>query len=214
MENSIEMIWKKGFLNSDALIAPKLNNLYNQKSQNIVEKLKRMFKVNLYAILVFATLSTGLYAALGVPIAGLFIFSLLMVVSWRSYQTSKTLSNLDNSINSYEYLKSFNQWINDAIEKNTKIMRVFYGLIFLASLMPIVHAIKAGEVTNAAMQNSGFHLIYGIPTIGWVAAITIALLMFAFGGKIYRWDVNLVYGSTFKKLESIITEMEELRKGE
>jgi hypothetical protein len=214
MENSIEMIWKKGFLNSDALIAPKLNNLYNQKSQNIVEKLKRMFKVNLYAILVFATLSTGLYAALGVPIAGLFIFSLLMVVSWRSYQTSKTLSNLDNSINSYEYLKSFNQWINDAIEKNTKIMRVFYGLIFLASLMPIVHAIKAGEVTNAAMQNSGLHLIYGIPTIGWVAALTIALLMFAFGGKIYRWDVNIVYGSTFKKLESIITEMEELRKGE
>ncbi|MCT4624647.1 MAG: hypothetical protein N4A46_13585 [Schleiferiaceae bacterium] len=214
MENSIEMIWKKGFLNSDALIAPKLNNLYNQKSQNIVEKLKRMFKVNLYAILVFATLSTGLYAALGVPIAGLFIFSLLMVVSWRSYQTSKTLSNLDNSINSYEYLKSFNQWINDAIEKNTKIMRVFYGLIFLASLMPIVHAIKAGEVTNAAMQNSGLHLIYGIPTIGWVAALTIALLMFAFGGKIYRWDVNIVYGSTFKKLESIIIEMEELRKGE
>jgi hypothetical protein len=214
MENSIEMIWKKGFLNSDALIAPKLNNLYNQKSQNIVEKLKRMFKVNLYAILVFATLSTGLYAALGVPIAGLFIFSLLMVVSWRSYQTSKTLSNLDNSINSYEYLKSFNQWINDAIEKNTKIMRVFYGLIFLASLMPIVHAIKAGKVTNAAMQNSGLHLIYGIPTIGWVAALTIALLMFAFGGKIYRWDVNIVYGSTFKKLESIITEMEELRKGE
>jgi hypothetical protein len=80
--------------------------------------------------------------------------------------------------------------------------------------MPIVHAIKAGKVTNAAMQNSGLHLIYGIPTIGWVAALTIALLMFAFGGKIYRWDVNIVYGSTFKKLESIIIEMEELRKGE
>ena len=37
MDNSIETIWKKGFLNSDALIAPKLNNLYNQKSQNISE---------------------------------------------------------------------------------------------------------------------------------------------------------------------------------
>ena len=31
MEKSIESIWKQGFLNSDALVAPKLNNLYNQK---------------------------------------------------------------------------------------------------------------------------------------------------------------------------------------
>jgi hypothetical protein len=31
MEKSIENIWKEGFLKNDALVAPTLNNLYNQK---------------------------------------------------------------------------------------------------------------------------------------------------------------------------------------
>jgi hypothetical protein len=30
MEKSIETIWKEGFLKNDALIAPKINNLYTQ----------------------------------------------------------------------------------------------------------------------------------------------------------------------------------------
>ena len=50
MEKSIETIWKEGFLNQDALIAPKLNNLYNKKSTHIVDKFKRMFRINLIAI--------------------------------------------------------------------------------------------------------------------------------------------------------------------
>jgi len=40
MEKSIETIWKEGFLESDALVAPKLNDLYNQKSIHIVDKFK------------------------------------------------------------------------------------------------------------------------------------------------------------------------------
>ena len=77
--------------------------------------------------------------------------------------------------------------------------------------MPIVHAMKSGEVTNAAILNSGFHLIYGIPTFAWIIAIVIAVLMFVFGGKIYNWDVNLVYKRVFIKLENMIAEMKELR---
>ena len=54
MERSIENIWKEGFLKSDALVAPKINNLYNQKSIHIIDKFKRMFKINLIAIIVFS----------------------------------------------------------------------------------------------------------------------------------------------------------------
>ena len=38
MEKSIETIWKEGFMKDDALVAPKLNDLYNQKSANIIDK--------------------------------------------------------------------------------------------------------------------------------------------------------------------------------
>jgi hypothetical protein len=212
MEKSIENIWKEGLLKSDALVAPKINELYKQKSIHIIDKLKRMMKVNIYVILVFALLNLGLYAALGTPIAGVFIFFLLIGVCWISIKRAKTLKNIDANLSSYDYIRSFNSWLKMAISNNIRVMRFFYPLIFLAALMPIVHALKAGEVTNEAILNSGFHLIYGIPTFMWIIALVIAVLIYVFGGKIYKWDVNLVYGRVFRKLNELIADIEELKK--
>ena len=50
MEKSIETIWNKGFLDSDTLVVPKLNNLYNKKSKTITDKLKRMMKINIHEV--------------------------------------------------------------------------------------------------------------------------------------------------------------------
>jgi hypothetical protein len=211
MEKSIETIWNKGFLDSDALVVPKLNNLYNQKSKTIIDKFKRMMKINIYVIIIFSILNLGLYAALGTPYAGAFIFLLLMGVCWKSMRQAKTMKNIDTSLSSYEYLKSFDSWLKIAISNSTKVMRFFYPLVFLAALMPIVHALKTGEVTNAAILNSGFHLVYGIPTFTWIIALVIAVLIYVFGGKIYKLDVNLAYSRIFRKLENMIAEMEELR---
>jgi len=212
MDKSIENIWKEGFLKSDALVAPKINKLYNQKSIHIIDKLKRMMKINVYIILVFAFLQLLVYAAIGTPIAGAFIFLLLLGVIWISIKQAKTMKNIDANLSSYEYIKSFNSWLKMAISNNIKVMRFFYPLIFLAALMPIVHALKATEVTNEAILNSGFHLIYGIPTFMWVLALIIAVLIYVFGGKIYKWDVNLVYGRVFKKLDELVADIEELKK--
>ena len=211
MGKSIEAIWKKGFLDGDALVAPKLNDLYNQKSKTIIDKLKRMMKVNTYAIMVFAFLNLGLYTALGTPYTGVFMFFLFMGVCLISIKQARTMKNIDASLSSYDYLKSCNSWLKIAISNNIKVMRFFYPLVFLASLMPIVHALKAGEVTNVAILNSGFHLVYGIPTFTWIIALVIAVLIYVFGGEIYKWDVNLVYRRIFRKLENMIAEMEELR---
>jgi hypothetical protein len=211
MGKSIETIWKNGFLDSEALVAPKLNDLYNQKSKTIIDQLKRMMKVNTYVIMVFAFLNLGLYAALGTPYAGVFIFFLFMGVCWISIKQGRTMKNIDASLSSYDYLKSFNSWLKMAISNNTKVMRFFYPLVFLASLMPIAHALKTGEVTNAAILNSGFHLVYGVPTFTWIIALVIAVLIYVFGGKIYNWDVNLAYSRIFRKLENMLAEMEELR---
>jgi hypothetical protein len=211
MGRSIETIWKKGFLDSDSLVAPKLNDLYNQKSKTIIDKLKRMMKVNMYVIMVFAFLTLGLYAALGTPYTGMFIFFLFMGVCWISIKQRRTMKNIDANLSSYDHLRSVNSWLKMAISNNTKVMRFFYPLVFLASLMPIVHALKTGEVTNTAILNSGFHLVYGIPTFTWIIALVIAILIYVFGGEIYKWDVNLAYSRIFRKLENMIAEMEELR---
>jgi len=211
MEKSIETIWKEGFLKSEALVAPKLNDLYNQKSKSIIDKLKRMMKINIYLIMVFAFAILGLYAALGTPYTGAFIFFALMAVCLFSIKQRRTMKNIDTSRSSYDYLKSFNSWIKMSISNQTKVMRFFYPLMFLASLMPIVHALRAGKVTNAKILDSGYHLIYGIPSFAWIIALVIAVLIYILGDKIYKWDLNMVYGRIFRKLEGIIAEMEELR---
>ncbi len=148
MEKSIENIWEEGFLKSDALVAPKINKLYSKKSIHIIDKIKRMMKVNNYIILAFAVVNIVLYAALGTPIAGIFIFFLLLGVCLISIKQLKDMKNLDTNLNNYEYIKSFNIWIKTAISNNIKVMRFFYPLIFLAALMPIVKALKAEEVIN------------------------------------------------------------------
>lgn len=212
MEKSIENIWKEGFLKNDAFVAPQINSLYTRKSLHLIDKFKRMMKVNIYVILVFAVLNMGLYTALGAPIAGLIIFFLLMGLCRISIQQAKTLKDIDTNLNSYEYLRSFKNLLNRAISSNIKVMRFFYPLIFLASLMPIVHALKAVEVTNEAILNSGFHLIYGIPTMMWILALAAAVIIYVFGGKIYRWDLQLVYGRIFQKLDELIADIEEFKK--
>ena len=55
------------------------------------------------------------------------------------------------------------------------------------------------------------YLIFGIPLIGIVIVVLILGLLFLFGGRIYKWDLNIIYGSVFKKLEELMTDIESLR---
>ena len=60
MEKSIESIWKEGFLKSDVLVAPKVNDIYNKKSEHIVDKFTRMFKTNLVVIVLCSFFVVGM----------------------------------------------------------------------------------------------------------------------------------------------------------
>jgi len=80
MEKSIENIWKEGFLKSDALVAPKINDLYNQKSIHIIDKFKRMFKINLIAIVAFSFFILIVSFFVGIPLMGSIFFVALTVL--------------------------------------------------------------------------------------------------------------------------------------
>lgn len=55
------------------------------------------------------------------------------------------------------------------------------------------------------------YLIFGIPLIGIVIVLLILVLLAFFGGRIYKWDFNIVYGRVFRKLEELMTDIESLR---
>ena len=217
MEKSIENIWKDGFLKSDALVAPKINNLYNQKSIHIIDKFKRMFKINLIAIVVFSFAFLIVSFIVGIPITGIIFFVTLTVLVFINKKLLNDLEKIDFGTSSYQYLKACNQWMNKQMDINKKISKVLYPIIFIAMILGFWFKDAEGMPLGERLVNEiliGFpdtYLIVGIPLIAIVLAVVIIGLLVLFGGRIYKWDVNMVYGRVFKKLKELMTDIESLR---
>ncbi|MBD1261363.1 hypothetical protein HZY62_12230 [Maribacter polysiphoniae] len=217
MEKSIENIWKEGFLKSDALVAPKINNLYNQKSIHIIDKFKRMFKINLIAIVAFSFAFLIVSFLIGIPITGILFFVTLSVLVFINRKLLNDLGKIDFGISSYQYLKAFNQWKNKQVSINEKISKLLYPIIFISLILGFWFKDAEGMPLGERLVNEilvGFpdtYLIFGIPLIGIFMVLLIIALLFHFGGRIYKWDVNIVYGRVFKKLDELMADIESLR---
>ncbi|GAB5566164.1 MAG: hypothetical protein Wins2KO_32270 [Winogradskyella sp.] len=217
MERSIENIWKEGFLKSDALVAPKINNLYNQKSIHIIDKFKRMFKINLIAIVVFSFAFLIVSFFIGIPITGVIFFVTLSVLVFMNKKLLNDLEKIDLGVSSCQYLKTFNQWVKKQVSINKKISKFLYPIIFMSLILGFWFKDAEGMPLGKRLVNEvligypDIYLIFGIPLIGIVIVVLISGLLFLFGGRIYKWDLNIVYGRVFKKLEELMTDMESLR---
>jgi hypothetical protein len=212
MEKSIESIWKEGFLNNDALIAPKLNDLYNQKSTHIIDKYKRMFKINLNAIVIGSFLILGASFLVGIPIMGVGFFLILNAIVIANKKLLPGLEKIDKSVDSYHYLIAFDSWMKEQLSTNRRMARYYYPLFFLSTILGFWFSNGIQEMVKDIL--SGPHQIYlvnGIPVFWVLGVLFVTGLLAFFGGRIYNWDVKLVYGGVFKKLEELIADMEELR---
>ena len=217
MEKSIENIWKEGFLESDALVAPKINNLYNQKSIHIIDKFKRMFRINLIAIVVFSLTFLAVSFIVGIPITGIIFFVTLSVLVFINKKLLNDLEKIDLGVSSYQYLKAFNQWKNEQIAINKKISRFLYPIIFMSMILGFwfkdAEGMLLGDrlVAEILIGFPNIYLVFGIPLIGIVIVLLILILLAFFGARIYKWDLNIVYGRVFTKLEELMTDIESLR---
>jgi len=213
METSIETIWKDGFLKSDTLLAPKLNNLYNQKSKHIIEKFNRMFKRNLIALVLGSTLFLiySIFADILIMGIGTFIISNSIVIV--NIKLMKTLKNIDKNVSSYNYLKAFDKWLKDQLRINRKLARIYYPLFFITAIAGIWFSGNFQELLSEILgKPHQIYLVNGFPVLWMLPIILIASLMAIFGDKIYNFDVNLIYGRVFRKLNDMIADIEELRK--
>jgi len=217
MEKSIETIWKEGFLKSDVLVAPKLTDLYNKKSQHIVDKFTRMFKINLIIIVVGSFFVVGMSYLVQIPYMGIGMFVILNVLVVINKKLMKGLRKIDKNVNSFQYLKTFDSWMKEQISINEKFSRFLYPLVFLSLLIGFWFGGFGGDVPGEIMVNEltvrypDMVLVFGLPLYGLLGGILVIVLLAYFGGRIYKWDLNIVYGRVLKKLDEIIADMEELR---
>jgi len=213
MSDSIEDIWKKGFSKNGNLTPPEINNLYNKKSNHIIDKFKRMFKINLIALLVFSIAMLIYLIVDGREILGIIIFLLLNIYVVVGKKQLDSLEKINKNQDSYHFIKSFDHWLKDTIAFNSKIARYFYPPIFLATVSLIWFNENSKNETIINFKNDpDIYMIIGLPVFLTLAVLAIFLIMAYFSKHIYVYDFKLIYGRVMKKLDELIADMEELRK--
>ena len=193
------------------MVAPKLNNLYNQKSIHIIDKFKRMFKINLNALVIFSFFVLVVSFFVKIPVMGVLMFILFNVIVIVNKRLLKGLNDIDKNVSSYQYLKSFDTWMKSQIEVNYKMSRYIYPYIFIAMVSGFGFSSQFRESLNRMLGGYQPYMVFDIPVFWVIAMIVIIILLAIFGGRIYKWDLNIVYGRIIKKLDELITDMEDLR---
>jgi hypothetical protein len=217
MERSIENIWKEGFQKNDELTAPRIDNLYNQKSIHIIDKFKRMFRNNLIAIVVGSFVFLIVSYFLHIPVMGALFFLTLMVLVFVNKNLLNKLERIDQAQNSYQYLKAFSHWIERQIAINRRLSAFMYPIFFLSFVLGFWFNDTEGTYLGERLVKEiliGFpetYLIFGVPLIAIIIAVSIMGLLAYFGGRIYMWDLNIIYGRVLKKLDELLTDLESLR---
>ena len=212
MTKSIETMWKEGFVKEADLTAPKINDLYNRKSQNIVDKLQNMFAINIKAIMLGSLGMLVMMSLIGAPFLGLYMCCLLLPLIIIAKKELKKSVNLSKGQSSYDYLISFDHWLKSSIEAYANYYKIFYPMLFLGMAIQAIVSKAGGKLIAMLVEALPTDvMLLGLP---YYVIITVALLtlVFAkFADTLYRWDLNLVYGRQFKKLQELISDIKELR---
>ena len=177
-----------------------------------------MFRINLIAIVAFSFVFLIASYFVGIPITGVIFFVTLTVLVIINKKLLNGLEKIEKGVSSYQYLKSFNQWIQQQVAINKRFSTFLYPIIFLSMIIGFwfkdAEGIPLGErlVGEVLYGFPDIYLIQGIPLIAIIIVILIVGLLALFGGRIYQWDLNIVYGRIFKKLEELMADIEELKK--
>lgn len=214
MEKSIESIWKEGFLDDQDLVAPKLNDLYNKKSQHIVDKFRRRFRFNLVFIAASSIVAFAGYASAGAYVVASLTFLSLNLLAVTSYRGAKKMKEIDQGLNSYEYLKAFDNQLKDLIANYTQMYRFMYPVFFVLMVSGIWFSnfrVREMERLSAKLPTL-FYTVNGVPVYLLTGVIIITAILTYYGKRIYLFDLKLMYGRILRKLDTLIKDMEELRK--
>lgn len=209
MSKSIESIWQNGFIKSVEATVPKINNLYDKKSHDLIDKFSDMFKLNQRMVLIMAGVLLAVLVFIGAPVLGLLIASMLVGLVLVGRKQLAELQSIKKDSDCYCYLVSFNSWLQSAIDQYAKIYRFFYPALFVLCGLRLCYS----ELLTQFFDDVGLEPQFiGLPLLVLGGIALVAVVLGLSGSALYRADVNLVYGKQIDKLEELISDMEQLRR--
>lgn len=212
MTKSIEDMWKEGFVNETQLNAPKVNDLYNRKSENLVDKLRHMFAVNIKAIVIGAIIMLAAMSLIGAPFLGLYICALLTPLVLIANKELGKSHHISKGQSSYDYLMNFDHWLKTSISTYSSYYKFFYPLFFIGMATQAVVSNAGGKIISLMLEKFPTELIiFELPYYLLIVLAIITLIIIRFSEALYQLDLNIVYGRQFKKLDELICDMKTLR---
>lgn len=201
MEKSIENIWKQGFFQQQELLAPKLNNLYHQKSALLLEQLKATYQKDNAAILPLAVLFGAGFSYAGHVVLGLYGMVLMLLLFFLNRQRFKGLKKISPMAMSYDYLVAY----KNAIRKTMAFYTRLLGIGFPVAIIPAYWLFfRETDLYQKFMVE--FSAISITLFVGGIAVVLSVL-----GVLVYRLSTRIVYGRLLKRLDEIIADLEELQ---
>jgi hypothetical protein len=204
MEKSIEKIWNEAFINEDTLIAPKINVLYNQKSQSLISKIKRTYEIDNKGLLPMAVILVIGMSIFSEAIIGIYGAVLILCLYFYNRRLLNQFKAVDIKSDNLTYLKKYRGVIT-ALTKSTKKLFVFAIPMAVLSIFAIAYAIKEKSFLSKFISTDTTFLEF--LGIGLTIAITVSII----GIFVFKLSTKILYASLISKLDAIIKEMELLK---
>lgn len=204
MEKSIEKIWDEAFIKEDTLITPKINNLYNQKSKLIINKIKRTYELDNKGLLPMAGIVTIGGILLSETIIGLYGTFLILCLYIFNSRLLKRFHTIDVKSDNLTYLKEYKN-VMYSIMKATKKLFMFGIPVAITSIFALSFFIKENSFLSRFISDDAIFI--EVLGIGFVIALFVSLI----STLVYLLSTKIMYGVYVSKLNTIIKEMEELK---
>ncbi|WNW03015.1 hypothetical protein RRF68_06350 [Tenacibaculum sp. HL-MS23] len=204
MEKSIEKIWNEAFIKEEALIAPKINNLYNQKSKSVISKIKRAYEIDNKGLIPMAVIVAVGMTLFSEAIIGFYGAFLIVCLYFFNKNLLKKFKTIDVTSDNLTYLKKYKNIIN-VIMKATKKLFVFAIPLAVLSIFALAFTIKEKSfLSKFISSDTSFLKIIGV-------GLLVALVVSIIGRIVYAISTKIVYASLISKLDAIIIEMQDLK---
>ena len=207
MEKSIEKIWNEAFIKEEALIAPKINNLYNQKSKSIIAKIKRTYEIDNKGLIPMAIIVAIGMTLFSEAIIGFYGAFLIVCLYFFNNNLLKKFKAIDVTSDNLTYLKKYKNIIN-IIMKATKKLFVFAIPLAVLSIFALSFSIKENSFLSKFISSDTSFL--KIIAVGLLVAFVVSII----GRIVYTISTKILYAGLISKLDAIIIEMEDLKKEE
>ena len=207
MEKSMEKIWNEAFSKEEALIAPKINNLYNQKSKSVISKIKRAYEIDNKGLIPMAVIVAVGMTLFSEAIIGFYGAFLIVCLYFFNKNLLKKFKTIDVTSDNLTYLKKYKNIIN-VIMKATKKLFVFAIPLAVLSIFALAFTIKEKSFLSKFISSDTSFL--KIIAVGLLVAVVVSII----GRVVYTISTKILYAGLISKLDAVIIEMEDLKNEE